>query len=254
MNPPSRPFRKDQISLPDSMPPIHAVLFDFAGTLFTPRPAAEWVEGAARDLDVEMTRDDIERLAQRCLAAGLPGGPYPDTVPDHVVAAYAARDLNPAAHRAAYVELLRGATQGWPGLADAIYERVLDPVTWLPYSDARPVVDALVARKIRVGLISNVAFDLRPILRHHGFSELADRSTLSFEQHVTKPDPRIFRAALRTLGAEPAETLMVGDHPEADGAAAELGLRTLIWPMSPPGAEHGLDRVLRVVGLPPSRP
>ncbi|HEY5316337.1 MAG TPA: pyridoxamine 5'-phosphate oxidase, partial [Solirubrobacteraceae bacterium] len=34
----------------------------------------------------------------------------------------------------------------------------------------------------------------------------------------------------------------------ADGAAAELGLRTLIWPMSPPGEEHGLERVLDVVG------
>jgi HAD superfamily hydrolase (TIGR01509 family) len=236
------------------MTPIRAVLFDFAGTLFSPQPAAEWVEGAARDLGVEMTGAEIEWLAERCLAAGLPGGPYPDTVPDPVAAAYAERDLDPAAHRAAYVELLRGATEGWPGLAEAIYERVLDPVTWVPYSDARSVVDSLIAHEIHVGLISNVAFDLRPILRHHGFSELADRSVLSFEQHVTKPDPRIFRAALRMLGAEPAETLMVGDHPEADGAAAELGLRTLIWPMSPPGGEHGLERVLRAVAAPPPRP
>lgn len=76
---------------------------------------------------------------------------------------------------------------------------------------------------------------------------LAERCTLSFEEHVTKPDPRIFRAALHKLGTTPCETLMVGDHAEADGAAAELGMRTLIWPMSPPGSEHGLARGLAVV-------
>ena len=109
------------------------------------------------------------------------------------------------------------------------------------------------ARATRCLEFSNVGFDLRPILCHHGFEELARHSTLSFEENVTKPDPRIFRAALGTVSAEPAETLMVGDRPEADGAAAELGLRTLIWPMSPPGAEHGLDRVLRVAGTPSPR-
>jgi FMN phosphatase YigB (HAD superfamily) len=226
---------------------IRAVLFDFAGTLFSPLPADIWVAGAAGDIGLELTGNDVASLAERCLAAGLPGAPYPSSVPDHVASAYAERDLSPVAHRTAYVELLRGAVGGYPGLAEAIYGLVLEPRGWLPYPDARGVVDTLIARDVRVGLISNVGFDIRPILRHHGFEELARRCTLSFEHQVTKPDPRIFRIALDMLGTEPAATLMVGDHLEADGAAAELGIHSLVWPMSPPGRDHGLERVLSAV-------
>jgi FMN phosphatase YigB (HAD superfamily) len=64
---------------------------------------------------------------------------------------------------------------------------------------------------------------------------------------VAKPSPVIFEHALASLDALPAEALMVGDHPVADGGAAELGLRTLILPMSAPGSRHGLARVLDLV-------
>jgi hypothetical protein len=40
---------------------------------------------------------------------------------------------------------------------------------------------------------------------------------------------------------------MVGDHPTDDDGGGALGIRTLILPMSPPGARHGLDRVLALV-------
>jgi HAD superfamily hydrolase (TIGR01549 family) len=109
------------------------------------------------------------------------------------------------------------------------------------------VVVALDARGIKLGVVSNVGFDLRPILWHHGFEVLAAHCTLSFEHGVAKPDPAIFEAALTGLQASPAETLMVGDHPVADAAAASVGCRTMLLPMSPPGATHGLEGVLRVV-------
>jgi len=230
------------------MPRIEAILFDFAGTLFAPEPAAPWVVGAARKIGLELSEGDAERLAERCSAAGLPGGPYPSKVPDDLASSYARRDLDPVAHSAAYVGLLRTATESFPGLAEGIYARVLEPECWVPYIDTRRVIDALIDKGIRIGLVSNVGFDLRPILRHHGFEELAGHCTLSFEQHVIKPDPLIFEAALRSVGSVPSTTLMVGDHPDADGAAAKLGIRTLIWPMSPAGTDHGLDRVLRLLG------
>ena len=233
---------------------VQAVLFDFAGTLFSPQPAAQWVASAAREIGLELSPAEVARLSERCLAAGLPGAPYPSTVPDHLASDYAQRDLDPAAHRTAYVGLLEGAVDSRAGLAEAIYERILQPRGWVPYRDARGVVGTLAERGLRLGVISNVAFDLRPSLRHHGFAVLAECCTLSFEEHVTKPDARIFRAALDKLGTTASETLMVGDHAEADGAASELGMRTLIWPMSPPGSEHGLARVLAVVDGSRSRP
>lgn len=68
----------------------------------------------------------------------------------------------------------------------------------------------------------------------HGLDQLARHATLSFEHGVAKPSPEIFQRALASLDAQPAGTLMVGDHPLADGGAAALEIRTLILPMSQP--------------------
>jgi HAD superfamily hydrolase (TIGR01509 family) len=232
---------------------VAAVLFDFASTLFAPRPTTELVANAAAALGLELPEDECIELANSYLAAGVPGGPYPRVMPDHLASLYAQRDLSPDIHRAAYAGLLSAVVQPFPGLADALYEEVLAARGWVPYTDARSVIDALKTRGIRVGLISNIGFDLRPILRLHGFDDLADTCTLSYEVHAIKPDPAIFRAALRKVGDQPASTVMVGDDPSADGGASALGMPTLILPMTPPGTSHGLERVVSLTDQPGSR-
>ena len=226
---------------------MDAVLFDFAGTLFMPLAANDLVAEAARSLGLDPAADDLAQLADDFSAAGVPGGPYPTTIPDHLVSLYERRDLSSEAHRAAYLGLLSGVDQPHSGLPAAIYARILEPGGWVPYADARPVVDELERRGMRVGLISNVGFDIRPILRAHGFELLARSPTLSYELGAIKPSPRIFQAALSALGTDGAATLMVGDHPEMDRGGEELGIRTLILPMTPTGSVHGLTRVLSAV-------
>jgi HAD superfamily hydrolase (TIGR01509 family) len=203
---------------------VRAVLFDVAGTLAMPRARA-----GEEALD----------------AAGRPGGPYPSSVPDALADAYAARDLDPDAHRAAYVGLL--STVVAPAAATAVYERILVPDGWVAYPDAAPTLAALRARGIRTAAVSNVGYDLRPVLDGLGLLEHLDAVVLSCEVGAIKPDPAIFLAALRAVGVAPAEALMVGDHPTADGGAADCGIRTLLLPMSPAGADHGLGAALALV-------
>ncbi len=226
--------------------PIRAVLFDFAGTLFARQRADREVGLAARALGLSLSRAECEQLGDRFLAAGMPGGPYPDVVPDDLAAAYAERDLSADRHRAAYLGLLSRVTAP-EHLAAAVYERVLTAEGWIAYSDTHETVRALTDNDIAVGLVSNVGFDLRPILVANDLEQLARHATLSFELGVTKPSPAIFAHALASLDALPDETLMVGDHPIADGGAADVGLPTLILPMSAPGTRHGLERVLSLV-------
>jgi FMN phosphatase YigB (HAD superfamily) len=226
---------------------VDAVLFDFAGTLFAPQPAARQVALAADELGVALTPQECERLAAQFLHAGMPGGPYPESVPEELEAIYAQRDLGPDAHRAAYVALM-STVPAPAGLAAAVYDRIRVADGWIAYSDTRHTVGTLTDRGVKLGLVSNVGFDLRPILSAHGLDQLALHATLSFEQGVTKPSPEIFRHALASVEAGAADTLMVGDNPVADGGAGALGIRTLILPMSPPGGRHGLDRVLELVG------
>jgi HAD superfamily hydrolase (TIGR01509 family) len=230
--------------------PIQAVLFDFAGTLFMPQRASRFVLAAAHELGLDLSPADCERLADACLAAGFPGAPYPQSVPERLRGVYEQRDLSSDSHRAAYSGLLSTVEMPDPNLAGAIYEQIREPAGWVPYADARDLLDELAARGVRAGVVSNVGFNLRPILRAHGFAELAFRCTMSYEVGATKPDPRIFQAALRSLDASASTTLMVGDHHTADRGAEALGIRTLILPMTPPETVHGLRRVLELVGAP----
>jgi FMN phosphatase YigB (HAD superfamily) len=226
---------------------IRAVLFDFAGTLCAPRETTDCVRRAAEGAGVSLTHHEIAELASEYLAAGFPGGPYPDAVPSSLLHSYEQRDLGARQHREAYVGLLSTVAGPVPGFATALYEQVLSPDGWVPYPDAQPLVAEIAGRGLTQGVISNVGFDLRPVLSHHGLGVLGDRCTLSFEHGIAKPDPRLFQIALGTLGTKPAETLMVGDHPEVDEAASALGMKTYITPMAPAGAIRGLRRVLEHV-------
>jgi HAD superfamily hydrolase (TIGR01509 family) len=222
---------------------IDTVLFDFAGTLAMPRFGPEHVQAAARSIGLSLSSQECGRIAAECWSAGLPGGPPPRVVPSDIRSPYDERDLSSDAHRAAYVGLI--ATVGMPDqrLAGAIYDQAQRPEGWLLYADARGVIEALERRGVRVGVLSNVGFDIRPILLGQGLEMLARFCTMSYVVGATKPDPRIFEAALRAIGSEPARALMVGDH-EVDRGGEAVGIRTLILPMSPPGGEHGLSAVL----------
>ena len=44
---------------------------------------------------------------------------------------------------------------------------------------------------------------------------------------MQKPDPEIFKTAIRELGASPAETIFLDDSPVNTAAAAACGLQTL---------------------------
>ena len=54
-----------------------------------------------------------------------------------------------------------------------------------------------------------------------------DKIFLSQELHLQKPDPEIFKTAIRELGATPAETIFLDDSPVNTAAAAACGLQTL---------------------------
>jgi HAD superfamily hydrolase (TIGR01549 family) len=127
-----------------------------------------------------------------------------------------------------------------------LYERVMDPHSWVPYADTRSTLEAVRQRGLKVGVVSNVPADLRPVFAKHRLDGLVDSYTHSFEVGAEKPDPAIFFAAGKSLGVAPSETLMVGDH-EVDRGAERAGMRVLILPTEFDGDVRGLDRVLALL-------
>ncbi|HET8569411.1 MAG TPA: HAD-IA family hydrolase [Candidatus Limnocylindria bacterium] len=217
---------------------FRAVLFDWGDTLFSPPDAARVIADMAAERGVALAPGRAEALWEDLWTAGK--------APDELAKG---RDLSADAHRSVWTALFERADAEVPGLGRALYERVMDPAAWVPYPDTGPTLRALRRRGVKVGIVSNVPRDLRDVFAKHGLRDLVDEFTHSFEVGAEKPDPRIFRAACERLGVRPEETLMVGDHPVADGGAADAGLDVLI--LDGRGASdlpRGLDRVLERVG------
>ncbi|GGU76639.1 hydrolase [Streptomyces albospinus] len=243
---------------------IRGVLFDFSGTLMCIEPAESWLRAAltasgasgASGACGAAALDDagIARLAAALERAGaLPGGLTPAEIPAGLCALWEARDRDARSHRALYTALARQVPLPRPELPDSLYDALYDrhrtPDAWIPYPDAAEVLAELHRRGFRTGVVSNIGWDLRPVLRAHGLDRHLDACVLSYEHGRQKPDPALFALACRELGLAPAGVLMVGDDRAADGGATALGCAYLPVDHLPVDRRpDGLRRVLDLVG------
>jgi HAD superfamily hydrolase (TIGR01509 family) len=210
--------------------PLRAALFDFGDTLFySPDGAQVMVEAGVDATTAALTWSEIWRASRSSESQALK------------------RDLSPALHRAGWLGLFSPAESLLPGLAELLYERVMTVELWTPYPDAHRVLRGLHRRGVPVGVVSNVASDLRPVFRRHGLEGYVAAFVHSYEHEMEKPDPRLFQVACARLDVEPVRTLMVGDSHLGDGGALAAGLTVLLLPPVPRGSSRGLDLAVRLV-------
>ena len=92
------------------------------------------------------------------------------------------------------------------------------------YDDVLPFLRSARARGVKVAIVSNCDENTRDLLDKLGVTALVDELILSCEVHAAKPAGKIYTAALRQLGARPAQALFVDDNAGFCAAAQELGL------------------------------
>jgi putative hydrolase of the HAD superfamily len=100
---------------------------------------------------------------------------------------------------------------------------------WGTFPEVLPVLAAMRARGIALGVLSNAPSNLPAFLGRLGIAAHLDFSVVSASVRVKKPDRRIFETALRRAGVDASEALHVGDMYLEDivgGRAA--GLNTLL--------------------------
>ncbi|OFJ53276.1 HAD family hydrolase [Mycolicibacterium grossiae] len=226
------------------MTTTRAVLFDFSGTLFRLEEDDSWFTGIT--VDEQEIDGHVQAELMRRLTA--PTGRSVE-MNDEQYRNWVNRDLEPHLHREAYLHVLRSS-----GIADdharSLYTRLVDPASWTPYPDTAQVLTSLRHSGIRVAVVSNIAFDLRPAFRDLGVAECVTEFVLSFEVGAVKPTPEIFTIALDRLGVDASETLMVGDSEEADGGAEAVGCRfALVDPLPTDRRPDGLIRALAAAGV-----
>ncbi|MEB3369368.1 HAD family hydrolase [Saccharopolyspora mangrovi] len=207
---------------------LRAVIFDFSGTLFrleeNPSWYADLTDSGGSPFDLSAQAEIMRRMT-------APTGQIVE-LGDEYLEAWEKRDLDPALHRKVYVEVLRSSGVPDPQ-ADGLYARLIDPDQWTPYPDTAEVLRRLSEQGVKVGVISNIAFDIRPAFDRLDISKHVDEFLLSYLEEVIKPDPKIFLRACERLGVAPEEALMVGDSEEADGGAAAVGCQVAIVDPAP---------------------
>ena len=215
--------------------PLRGVLFDLHSTLVDQGHADERLDRALQQAPHSMTPEArvelvsfLDRIWENARIHD------PDSL----------RDLSAAAHRDVFHRLLAEGPGVDPLLGDALSDQVT--ATWHAYEDAIPTLRPLKEHGIAIGILSNVGVDVRDVLSREGLLPYADAVVLSCDVGCVKPDAPIFEEALRALGLDANEVLMVGDSPKDDVGAAVLGIRTLILPRTR-GPVHGLGVVAQLV-------
>jgi putative hydrolase of the HAD superfamily len=102
---------------------------------------------------------------------------------------------------------------------ESAYEHFAEPGMWEFYPEVPGVLEQLQPR-FQLAVISNFDGRLRFILEHLGIAKFFTHIVISSEIGADKPDPEIYRRALKLIDLKPNEVLHVGDDPKCDWEAA----------------------------------
>ena len=120
----------------------------------------------------------------------------------------------------------------------------------MPYADTEPTLRTLHDAGIRVAVVSNIGFDIRPMFAAWGLGRSGRRvRAVATRWAAASPIRRSSWRACGMLGVEPERTLMVGDSP-ADAGAVRAGCAALVLPAAEPGLVNGLGASLALAGCP----
>ncbi len=107
-------------------------------------------------------------------------------------------------------------------------------------------VDRLAAAGLHVGMLSYAADNARSLFADkYRFLSHFHSVTISAEEGVMKPDPRIFHIALARAGVRPSEAVFVDDFAENVAAAQALGMIGVLF-HDPLAARQELHRITGV--------
>lgn len=219
------------------MTELRAVVFDWRGTLVTGLGGKDWVAEALRRLGRNTDPDLVDEVWRTIAAAAGD----PDRLDVLGV------DSDRERHRTVFYDVFADAGLD-ARLADALYAVESDPSLNRFAVDVGPTLRAIAGKERKIGVLSDLHFDLRPAFRAAGLAEVVDLFVLSYEHGMRKPEVAIFHAALDGLGTRAAETLVVGDRPTRDGAAVAVGMPVLLVPQLGDVAERRLGLVRALLG------
>ena len=206
---------------------FRAVLFDAAGTLIHLRePVGETYRRLAIPYGVTLPASRIEEAFRRVLRKAPPMV-WPGERPAEVA------ELERRWWRTVVRESFRAADGSvrftdFEGYFSTLFEHFARPEAWVAAPGALKTLRALRASGSRTGVVSNFDHRLTGLLEGLGLAPQLEVIVRPADADAAKPDPRIFRCALRLLRVSAEEAIYVGDDAEHDLAGAESAGLTAI--------------------------
>ena len=238
-------------------PSPRLVLFDLDDTL------CDYAAARAARLRIafgQALRDPHRRMVGTTGAPGIPAG-TPDPDLDALIVASIAIHPHGADH---FPDLLQPYGVSPEAAAEAVAWYRANRFHGLAlFADAFAAIEAvrLALPGCRLGLITNGPADVqRAKIELLELAPLVDFALISGELGIEKPDPAIFREALRRGEADPEEAIFVGDSPDHDVAGAHAAGIRAVWmnrtgrpwptPLPPPDDEvRNLAAFLALLGV-----
>ena len=89
------------------------------------------------------------------------------------------------------------------------------------FDDVLPTFKQLSNNRYKLGIISNIDRDIKPMCEQMGIMPFLDLIVTSLETGLCKPMPEIFSLAAKESGFEPTECIFAGDQYEVDVIASQ---------------------------------
>ena len=202
---------------------VEFVFFDAGETLLSPKPS--WSELTVTKLAERGHEVTVEQMRE---AWRLTGKRFTEAS-EQGVNISASNDASHTFWTTLYRDQMALVGVDDPELPQLLYEVFSDPHNYGLFPDAVPALDALRARGLRLGVISNFDTWLGTMLEVLAVTEHFEVVAISGELGVEKPDPKIFHWALEQAGVEPSRAMHVGDSPNFDAQPAhDLGMKGVL--------------------------
>jgi putative hydrolase of the HAD superfamily len=198
---------------------IKAVFFDVDFTLIYPGPTFQG-EGYSRFCAQHGIAVDASRFADAVRAASS----ILDDAQEHV---YDAEIF--VRYTGRIIQEMGGRGPAVVACAREIYDEWAENQHFFLYDDVAPVLRALAARGVKIGLISNSHRPLASFQQHFELEGLIAVAVSSSEHGYMKPHPSIFTAAMMLADVQASESMMVGDSLSHDiDGARRVGMRGVL--------------------------
>ena len=176
---------------------------------------------------------DLEKDTQALLAVGLPD--FDECLRRPEIAQPALKYLNGLIDEKEFLPQIRPYCR--PDVTDPeIIESMNAVLADLPKSRMELLVS--LRQHYKVYLLSNLNESdwqyTQALIQEAGYQvdQLFDRTFISYQMHMAKPDPRIFEEVIRATGIQPAETLYLDDTRENIESGRKMGFQAHLVPMN----------------------